>query len=40
MFMNFMDYVDDEARYMFTRGQVARMHETLLAPRRRLGRSS
>ena len=40
MFMNFMDYVDDEARYMFTRGQVTRMHETLVGPRRHLGRSS
>lgn len=39
LFMNFMDYVDDEAMVMFTKGQVARMHETLKGPRRRLGRS-
>ena len=29
MFMNFMDYVDDEAMFMFTKGQVARMREAL-----------
>jgi hypothetical protein len=29
MFMNYMDYVDDEAMYMFSKGQVARMHATL-----------
>ena len=29
MFMNYMDYVDDSAMVMFTRGQVARMHATL-----------
>ncbi len=29
MFMNYMDYSDDDSRYMFTLGQVARMHATL-----------
>ena len=36
MFMNFLDYVDDDAMYMFTKGQVLRMHETLQGPRKRL----
>jgi hypothetical protein len=40
LFMNFMDFVDDEVMVMFTRGQVERMHQTLLGPRRLLGRSS
>lgn len=30
MFMNYMDYVDDEAMYMFFREQVARMRSVLL----------
>jgi hypothetical protein len=34
MFMNYMDYVDDRAMFMFSRGQVARMHAALLGPRR------
>ena len=33
MFMNFMDYVDDAAMLMFTKGQVVRMHQTLAGPR-------
>jgi hypothetical protein len=37
LFMNYMDYVDDEAMFMFTKGQVSRMRATLSGPRRRLG---
>jgi hypothetical protein len=33
MFMNFMDYVDDAAMQMFTKGQVVRMHAALQAAR-------
>lgn len=33
MFMNYMDYVDDAAMFMFTHGQVARMQATLTGPR-------
>jgi hypothetical protein len=33
MFMNYMDYVDDDAMVMFTPGQVSRMHATLDGPR-------
>jgi hypothetical protein len=33
MFMNYMDYVDDEAMLMFTPGQVARMNACLVGPR-------
>lgn len=35
MYMNFMDYTDDT--YMFTKGQVLRMHQTLQGPRNGLG---
>jgi hypothetical protein len=36
MFMNYMDYVDDEAMVMFTKGQIARMQATLAGPRNSL----
>jgi hypothetical protein len=36
MFVNYMDYVDDTAMFMFTTQQVARMRATLDGPRRSL----
>ncbi|WP_134089981.1 zinc metalloprotease [Olivibacter sp. XZL3] len=33
MFMNYMDYVDDDSMFMFTKGQASRMKATLLGPR-------
>ena len=37
MFVNYMDYVDDAAMFMFTSGQVARMQATLAGPRSSIG---
>ena len=37
MFMNYMDYVDDDTMFMFTLDQVARMRATLSGPRAGLG---
>jgi hypothetical protein len=34
MFMNYMDYVDDDSMFMFTTQQVARMNATLDGPRK------
>ncbi len=39
MFMNYMDYVDDESMVMFTQSQVARMIATLQGPRKLLAPS-
>ena len=36
MFMNYMDYVDDDSMFMFTVGQVARMNAALAGPRKKL----
>ena len=36
MFMNYMDYVDDVAMFMFTQGQAERINATLAGPRRSL----
>jgi len=36
MFMNYMDYTDDDAMFMFTTQQVARIRATLIGPRRQL----
>ena len=36
MFMNYMDYSDDDSMFMFSPGQVSRMHATLDGPRRGL----
>ena len=33
MFMNYMDYVDDDSMFMFTEGQAARMNATISGPR-------
>lgn len=38
MFMNYMDYVDDDSMFMFTEGQVARMAATLDGPRSGMGK--
>lgn len=39
MFMNYMDYVDDDTMVMFTKGQVARMNAALEGPRKALTQS-
>jgi hypothetical protein len=36
MFMDYMDYVDDDAMFMFTAGQATRMNATLNGPRKLL----
>ena len=37
MFMNYMDYVDDDSMFMFSQGQVERMHAALTVSRPKLG---
>lgn len=37
MFMNYMDYVDDDTMVMFTEGQIARMQACLDGPRSAIG---
>jgi hypothetical protein len=37
MFMNYMDYVDDDTMVMFSKEQVARMHAALEFERSQLG---
>jgi hypothetical protein len=37
LFMNYMDYVDDQAMFMFTHGQALRMQATLDGPRSQVG---
>jgi len=37
MFMNYMDYTDDAAMFMFTEGQVSRIQATLDGPRAAIG---
>lgn len=39
MFMNYMDYVDDDTMVMFTEGQIARMQACLDGPRSSIGES-
>lgn len=40
MFMNYMDYVDDDTMVMFTSGQLKRMNATLAGPRASLANSN
>jgi len=37
MYMNYMDYVDDDSMFMFSTGQVARIRATLAGPRSTIG---
>ena len=39
MFVNYMDYVDDDTMMMFTKGQLKRMNATLAGPRASLANS-
>jgi hypothetical protein len=39
MFVNYMDYVDDNAMFMFTTQQMVRMQAALSGPRKKLGKS-
>jgi len=39
MFVNYMDYVDDDTMFMFTTQQVVRMQAALNGPRKKLGKS-
>jgi Pregnancy-associated plasma protein-A len=39
MFMNYMDYVDEDTMFMFTAGQLKRMNATLAGPRASLSSS-
>jgi hypothetical protein len=38
MFVNYMDYVDDAAMFMFTTQQVVRMQAALNGPRKKIGK--
>ena len=40
LFVNYMDYVDDDTMVMFTRQQVDRMHAALEFSRAELGRAT
>lgn len=40
MFVNYMDYVNDKAMFMFTAAQIARMRATLNGPRKNLVKDS
>ncbi len=40
MFVNYMDYVDDAAMFMFTTQQAVRMQAALSGPRKKIGKWS